>query len=122
MIIDFKNYWDDGRGPDLVRYAVLTCAAAFLEWLLQLRIIFFLGYRPGANIPVTQLFGYAWFVGMILLAIFWLVVVIIAFRKCGWPAIVLLISLPWGIRLFASWDALEGACFLPRLPLIQGCP
>ena len=41
MIIDFKNYWDDGRGPDLVRYAVLTCAAAFLEWLLQLRIIFF---------------------------------------------------------------------------------
>jgi hypothetical protein len=120
MIIAIKNYWDDGRGHHLVRYAVFVCAIALVEWLLQVQNLFVLWYYQGIHIPsvVNPLFGYPWFAAMILLAIAWVAVVVIAFRKCGWPAMILLLSLPWGIRLFASMEALlEGTCFF-----FQGCP
>jgi hypothetical protein len=120
MIVAIKNYWDDGRGHDLARYAVFVCAIAVVEWLLQVRNLFVLWHYSGIRFPgvVKPLFGYPWFAAMILLAIAWVAIVVIAFRKCGWPAMILLLSLPWGIRLFASMEALlEGACFF-----FQGCP
>jgi hypothetical protein len=112
--------WDDGRGRDLLRYAVFACAIALVEWLLQVQNLFVLWYYSGIHFPgvVNPLFGYPWFAAMIFLAIAWVTVVIIAFRKCGWPAGILLLSLPWGIRLFASIEPVfEGACFF-----FQACP
>ena len=113
MIVDIKNYWDDGRGRDLVRYAVFACAIALVEWLLQLQNLFVLWYysvsifrarRPIVGISLVR--------GDDLLAVAWVAVVVIAFRNCGWPAGILLLSLPWGLRLFTSIEPLfEGACF-----------
>ncbi len=68
MIFAIKNYWDDGRGRDLLCYAVVACAIALVEWLLQLQNLFALWYYSGIHFPsvATPLLGYPWFAAMIL--------------------------------------------------------
>lgn len=59
---------------------------------------------------INPIVGRIWLPSIILLTVIWLVVVVMGFRKCGWPALILLLSIPWGMRLFLSLDLPGASC------------
>jgi hypothetical protein len=55
-----------------------------------------------------------WLPSIVVLTVIWIVVVVMGFRKCGWPALILLISIPWGLRLLMSLDLLAASCLFAK--------
>ena len=92
----------------LLRYAALSYGIAATEWALNPEFLFlrFIALRHAPE-PLTMI---VWFAVMIALAVCWLGVVVMGFLKCGWPAIFLLLSIPYGLRLFMSLDFLSAFC------------
>jgi hypothetical protein len=103
-----QNFWRDCRLLDLFRYTVLSGGIAAIQWALnpEFLVRWFPVYR-GVPEPILE---YAWFAAMILLAVCWLGAVVMGILKCGWPGLILLLSIPWGLRIVLSLDALSAFC------------
>jgi hypothetical protein len=113
MISAIRSYWSDGRGPDLFHYAALAFGIAVLEFAIapEHLAVWSLWYN---NFPThyfyNPLLGIIWPPLIVVLTICWIVVVVKGFKKCGWPAVILLLSIPWGLRLLMSLDLLNAYC------------
>jgi len=113
VISNIRLYWSDGRGEDLQHYAALAYGIAVLEYAISPEhlVMWALWYHGYPNpFFVNPLVGTLWWPSIIALTVIWIVVVVMGFRKCGWPALILLISIPWGLRLFMSLDLLAASC------------
>ncbi|MGO8911575.1 MAG: hypothetical protein ACLQDM_19960 [Bradyrhizobium sp.] len=92
----------------LLFYAGLSCGIAAVEWALNPE--FLVQWFPRyASVP-QPILEFAWFAVMILLAVCWLGVVVMGILKCGWPGLILLVPVPWGLRIFLSFGALSAFC------------
>jgi hypothetical protein len=113
IITNIRLYWSDGRGADLQHYAALAYGVAVLEYALAPEhfVMWAIWYQGDpTHVHLNPLVGILWWPSIISLTIIWIVVVVIGFRKCGWPALILLISIPWGLRIFFSLDLLAASC------------
>ncbi len=108
MISAIRSYWNDGRGPILLGYAVLSYGIAAIEWLL----------KPGTLIRVfPSLKGNAssareslWLWTLSLLPLVWLVIVIKGIKKSGRPGIVLVLPVWYGMFWYIMWARLIFSC------------
>ena len=95
-----RSYWNDGRGPILLRYAVLSygiAASQRLLWNLG-RIFPWLGeLRP------ARVFEGALSLVANVLPLVWLVIVIKGIKNSGWPGVILLLPAKWGMALYFMW-------------------
>jgi hypothetical protein len=113
VISNVRLYWSDGRGADLQHYAALAYGVAALEYAISPEhlVMWALWYHNYPNpFILNPLVGTLWWPSIIALTAIWIVIVVIGFRKCGWPALILLISIPSGLRLFMSLDLLAASC------------
>jgi hypothetical protein len=113
VISTIRGYWRDGRGVALFDYAALAFGIAILEFAVapEHLAVWSLWYN---NFPsryqYNPLLGIIWPALIAVLTICWIVVVVKAFKKCGRPAIILLLSIPWGLRVLMSLDYLSAVC------------
>jgi len=95
MTSALRNYWDDGRGPILLRYCTLSYGIAATEWLLNPQNLLWLF----PSLKQTKPSGFdgllLWALG--LLPLVWLLVVISGIKKTGWLGIVLVFPVWWGM-------------------------
>jgi hypothetical protein len=120
VISRIRLYWSDGRGADLQHYAALAYGIAVFEYAISPEhlVMWALWYHGYPNqFSLNPLVGPLWWPSIIALTVIWIVVVVMGFRKCGWPSLILLISIPWGLRLFMSADLFAAACLF----LKDGC-
>jgi hypothetical protein len=117
VISNIRLYWSDGRGADLQHYAALAYGIAVLEYAISPEHLVMWAFRyHGYPNPffLNPLVSILWLPSIVALTIIWIVVVVMGFRKCGWPALILLISIPWGLRLLVSLDLLEASCLFAK--------
>ncbi len=109
MLKKIRNYWIDGRGPMLLRYAVLSYGIAAVEWLLSPpNLLWVFPSVKGMQIPG---FDTAWWIALIGLALAWLATVVKGIYECGRPGIILLLPVMYGLFLPTLVLMLLFSCF-----------
>ena len=90
-----RNYWNDGRGLILLRYAILSYSIAAVEWILATpeNVFQFFPTLPHRDLDQVYLLDIFVFPAV------WLGFVIKGIRKSGWPGIILLLPIKWGMWL-----------------------
>src|ERR1700753_1675952 len=109
MIAYLGDYWD-GRGAHLLKYGALSYGIAAFEWLLNpqngLRVFPALKGNSAVDIP--------WGVLLWILPMAWLAVVSIGIKKAGWPGIILLLPIWWGLWWFNMMGMIFWYCATGR--------
>jgi hypothetical protein len=108
MISAIRSYWNDGRGPILLRYAVLSYGIAAIEWLLNPANLLWVFPSLKRNAPSA--FESLWLWALSLLPLVWLVIVIKGIKKSGWPGIVLVLPVRWGMFWYIMWAMVIFSC------------
>ncbi len=99
----FKYYRDEGRFQKLIWFVAGSGAIAFAEWSLS----------PGIADQWMSRIGFSdtGYMGVLLaLSAAWIVIVRVGFSCCGWPALVMLIPIKWGLYGFYFIGMLYVGC------------
>jgi hypothetical protein len=84
-----RRFVEDGRVATLIWFLFASFAIAGIEWALSPAIY-------GLWLDIRMSDG-SYFVLLLALASLWLVVVIAGFIKCGWPGLLMLTAIKWGL-------------------------
>src|SRR5215216_3085072 len=104
-----RRFVDEGLHRQLAWFLVVACVVAFVASAL---------FPPGGRgwfplrIPDDALFA-----ASLALSLAWLGVFAAALIRCGWPGLVLLISVKWAISTLCARCNLLGLCRVPRVYL-----
>lgn len=109
MISAIRSYWNDGRGPILLRYAVLSYGFAAIEWLLDPVNLLWIFPSLKAVRPAPVFEG-ALLLALNVLPLLWLVIVIKGIKKSGWPGVILLLPVRWGMFWYFEWAMVFYSC------------
>ncbi|MBX9711994.1 MAG: hypothetical protein K2X60_13260 [Xanthobacteraceae bacterium] len=109
MMAGIRNYWSSGCGPMLLRYAVLSYGIAAIEWLLSPpNLLWVFPSIKGTHFPGLET---AWWIALGGLALAWLATVAKGIYECGWPGVVLLLPVMYGLFLPYLVVMLLFSCF-----------
>ena len=98
-----RSYDDEGRLRNLKWFVLASYGIAFAEWSLSPEIAHL--WLPGFRIPDGLYFRI-----LLALGFAWICVVGIGFKKCAWPALLLLGGAKWGLLPFYLIGFIYWAC------------
>jgi hypothetical protein len=84
-----RRFVEEGRVPTLIWFLLASFAIAGIEWALSPAF-----YRFWLDIRISD---NSYYVFLLALASLWLVLVIAGFIKCGWPGLLMLVPIKWGL-------------------------
>jgi hypothetical protein len=98
-----RTYIDEGRLQNLIWFILAAYGIAFLEWSLSPEI-------GPLWLPPVRIADDVIFIILFALAFAWICVVGVGIRKCGWPGLLMLASVKWGLFPFFMIGFLYWAC------------
>lgn len=97
-----RRFVDEGRVATLIWFLLSSFAVAGIEWALSPPIY---GLWLDVRLPDSS-----YFVLLFVLAAIWSVVVIAGLIRCGWPGLLMLIGIKWGLYPIYLIAALFWSC------------
>jgi hypothetical protein len=96
----------------LLRYGLLSYGIAAIEWLLDPKHL--IAIFPSLRSIHPSLSDSVILIALSILPLVWLTVVVAGIRKTGWPGIILLLPIWWGLWWWNIWAMVFLSCISGR--------